>query len=240
MPPHILLVEDDTDIASFIQQGLSEEGYAVDWAIEGEKALEWLDAEQPDLVLLDIRLPGISGIDVLEAIRDRWPALPVMMLTALDAVEDRVKGLRSGADDYLPKPFDFEELLARIEALLRRSSRSAEPQEDVLHDGSLRLDPVAHTCTCDGAPMDLTPKEFDLLAYFMVHPNEALSRKAIHRDVWGHDFDRGTNLIDVYVAYVRNKLDDADCDHRIETVRGVGYRYHPPETPAAPSNDSPR
>ena len=240
MAAHILLVEDEADIASFIRQGLAEEGYEVDWAIEGEKALELIEDDRPDLILLDIRLPGISGIEVLETIRERWTALPVMMLTALDAVEDRVSGLRAGADDYLPKPFDFEELLARIEALLRRSSRSEETVDDVLSDGKLTLDTVAHTCTCDGDPMDLTPKEFDLLAYFMAHPNQALSRDDIHRDVWGHDFDRGTNLIDVYVAYVRNKLDEADCAHRIETVRGVGYRYHPPDEVAASSEASPQ
>lgn len=228
MSEHILLVEDEAEIASFIRRGLSEEGYAVTWAVEGEKALELLHAEPVDLVLLDIRLPGISGIEVLEAVRERWMDLPVMMLTALDAIEDRVKGLRAGADDYLPKPFDFEELLARIEALLRRAP-GASSAPNVHRHGTLTLDPDAHTCTCDGEPMDLTPKEFDLLAYFMAHPGRALTRDDIHRNVWGHNFDRGTNLIDVYVAYVRGKLDEADCDHRIETVRGVGYRYVPPE-----------
>jgi two-component system OmpR family response regulator/two-component system response regulator MprA len=228
MSEHILLVEDEAEIASFIRQGLSEEGYAVTWAVEGEKALELLRAEAIDLVLLDIRLPGISGIDVLKALRERWMDLPVMMLTALDAVEDRVKGLRAGADDYLPKPFDFEELLARIEALLRRVPGASGATSAYRH-GALTLDPEAHTCTCNGEPMDLTPKEFDLLAFFMAHPGRALRRDEIHRNVWGHDFDRGTNLIDVYVAYVRGKLDEADCGHRIETVRGVGYRYVPPE-----------
>jgi len=228
MSEHILLVEDEAEIASFIRQGLSEEGYAVTWAVEGEKALELLDTEAFDLVLLDIRLPGISGIEVLEAVRERWMALPVMMLTALDAVEDRVKGLRAGADDYLPKPFDFEELLARVEALLRRAP-GASSASNVYRHGALTLDSEAHTCTCDGDPMDLTPKEFDLLAYFMAHPGRALRRDEIHQNVWGHDFDRGTNLIDVYVAYVRSKLDAFDCDHRIETVRGVGYRYVPPD-----------
>jgi len=230
MSAHILLVEDEAEIASFVRQGLTEEGYAVTWAVEGEKALEVLGAEAIDLVLLDIRLPGMSGIDVLTALRKERMDLPVMMLTALDAVEDRVSGLRAGADDYLPKPFDFDELLARIEALLRRARHAdAEPEAArVLREGALRLDRDAHTCTCHGDPLELTPKEFDLLAYFMTHPGHALSRDAIHRDVWGHDFDRGTNLIDVYVAYVRNKLNDTRCDHRIDTVRGVGYRYMPP------------
>ena len=231
MSAHILLVEDEAEIASFIRQGLAEEGYEVLWAVEGEKALELLDTEAVDLVLLDIRLPGMSGIEVLERLRTERMNLPVMMLTALDAVEDRVSGLRAGADDYLPKPFDFEELLARIEALLRRvdRTRAAYDEAQVLHAGALRLDLDAHTCTCHGEPLALTPKEFDLLAYFMAHPGRALSRDDIHRDVWGHDFDRGTNLIDVYVAYVRNKLSDTRCSHRIDTVRGVGYRYMPPE-----------
>lgn len=226
MSKHILLVEDEAEIAAFIRQGLSEEGYTVTWAVEGEKALDLIETEAIDLVLLDIRLPGVSGVEVLRQLRTRRMDLPVMMLTALDAVEDRVKGLRAGADDYLPKPFDFEELLARIEALLRRTQ--AAPA-NVLRHGALTLDAEAHTCTCDGEPMGLTPKEFDLLAYFMAHPGRALHRDEIHRNVWGHDFDRGTNLIDVYVAYVRSKLDDADCGHRIETIRGVGYRYVPPE-----------
>lgn len=227
MSMRILLVEDESDIASFVRQGLSEEGYEVTWVVEGEKALELVEQTPVDLVLLDIRLPGLSGIEVLQRIRDRWPKLPVIMLTALDAVEDRVKGLRSGADDYLPKPFDFEELLARIEALLRRANRQAA-QPSVLEDGTLKLDTEAHTCTCAGEPMELTPKEFDLLAYFMANPGRALTRDDIHRNVWGYDFERGTNLIDVYVAYVRTKLEKADCNHRIETVRGIGYRYVPP------------
>lgn len=231
MSARIILVEDEAEIASFIRQGLAEEGYEVTWAVEGEQALELLGADSADLVLLDIRLPGMSGIDVLTALREERMDLPVMMLTALDAVEDRVSGLRAGADDYLPKPFDFEELLARIEALLRRAQHadSDGTPPRVLQEGALRLDLDAHTCTCHGEPLDLTPKEFDLLAYFMAHPGHALSRDAIHRDVWGHDFDRGTNLIDVYVAYVRNKLNDTRCDHRIDTVRGVGYRYMPPD-----------
>jgi two-component system OmpR family response regulator/two-component system response regulator MprA len=237
MAAHILLVEDEPDIASFVRRGLAEEGYEVNWALEGAQALALIADDRPDLVLLDIRLPGISGIDVLEVIRDRWPALPVMMLTALDAVEDRVRGLRAGADDYLPKPFDFEELLARVEALLRRATRTPDDAPAVLSSGHLTIDTVAHTCTCAGEPMDLTPKEFDLLAYFMAHPNQALSREKIHRDVWGHDFDRGTNLIDVYVAYVRTKLGNANCKHHVDTVRGVGYRYRPPDDTANDTAD---
>mgnify|MGYP006281818423 FL=1 len=232
MDAHILLVEDEADIASFIQRGLTEEGCVVTWVTEGEQALDELRTSSVDVMLLDIRLPGMSGMEVLTEVRTRLPHLPVMMLTALDAVEDRVAGLRSGADDYLPKPFDFEELLARVEALLRRAGSpngdDGDAASSVLRAGNLRLDLAAHTCTCAGAALELTPKEFDLLAYFMAHPGEALQRAQIHRDVWGHDFDRGTNLIDVYVAYVRGKLNKTTCgDACIETVRGVGYRFVP-------------
>lgn len=220
---HLLLVEDEPDVASFVQQGLVEEGYEVDWVQEGRRALEYTQQQSIDLVLLDIRLPDCSGIEVCERLRLHRPHVPIMMLTALDAVEDRVKGLRAGADDYLPKPFAFDELLARIEALLRRVERTR--QSDQLRDGPLVLDPAAQTCTYDGEEVSLTPTEFDLLAYLMARRGQALSRDAIHRDVWGHEFDRGTNLIDVYVNYVRRKLDEVGCPSPIETVRGVGYRY---------------
>jgi two-component system OmpR family response regulator/two-component system response regulator MprA len=152
------------------------------------------------------------------------------MLTALDAVEDRVAGLRAGADDYLPKPFAFDELLARIEALLRRAA--LEPAGRAHADGPLALDPATRVACFDGQPLDLTAKEFDLLAYFLARKNQALTRDEIHRDVWGLRFDRGTNLIDVYVGYVRRKLEAAGCPARIETVRGVGYRYRPAEAHA--------
>ncbi len=210
-------------MASFIQQGLREEGYEVNWVQEGRRALEHTQQTAVDLVLLDIRLPDLSGIDVCERLRLHQPGLPIMMLTALDAVEDRVKGLRAGADDYLPKPFAFDELLARVEALLRRVDRTEQPEG--LRDGPLVLDPAAQTCMYDGQKVSLTPTEFDLLAYLMARRGQALSRDTIHRDVWGHEFDRGTNLIDVYVNYVRRKLDEAGCPSPIETVRGVGYRY---------------
>jgi two-component system OmpR family response regulator/two-component system response regulator MprA len=239
-PPQILLVEDEPDVASFVRQGLEEEGYAVHWVETGRRALEYARQSPFDLVLLDIRLPDLSGLEVCERLRLHRPELPVMMLTALDAVEDRVQGLRAGADDYLPKPFAFDELVARIEALLRRMDR---PQESGgLSDRGLVLDPVARTCTYEGASVDLTPTEFDLLAFLMARQGQALSRDTIHREVWGHDFERGTNLIDVYVNYVRRKLEEAGCDSRIDTVRGIGYRYgHRPDTAddaAAEATDS--
>ena len=220
---HILLVEDEPDVASFIQQGLQEEAYDVEWVKNGQRALEYVQQKDVDLILLDVRLPDRSGIEVCERLRLHRPELPIMMLTALDAVEDRVKGLRAGADDYLPKPFAFDELLARIEALLRRIDQAE--RTDILQDGPLQVNPAARTCTYDGEEVPLTPTEFDLLTYLMARRGQALSRDTIHRDVWGHDFDRGTNLIDVYVNYVRRKLDEVECSSPIETVRGTGYRY---------------
>lgn len=220
---HLLLVEDEPDVASFVQQGLEEEDYEVSWVETGQRGLEHIRQADIDLVLLDIRLPDLSGLEVCERLRLHRPDLPVMMLTALDAVEDRVKGLRAGADDYLPKPFAFDELIARIEALLRRVERPQ--QSGAMVDGPLRLDPGARTCTYDGEDVELTATEFDLLAFLMARNGQALSRDTIHQEVWGHDFDRGTNLIDVYVNYVRRKLDEVGCDPPIETVRGIGYRY---------------
>ncbi|WP_456429007.1 response regulator transcription factor [Rhodocaloribacter sp.] len=221
----ILLVEDEPDVASFIRQGLDEEGYAVTWVSTGREALEHLRGEASDLVLLDVQLPDMTGLEVCRRLRIVRPTLPVIMLTALDAVEDKVRGLRAGADDYVPKPFAFVELLARMEALLRRARNT--PYEGLFRDGALTLDPVAHTCRCGARELSLTPKEFDLLAFFLGRRNEALSREVIHREVWGHDFDRGTNLIDVYVNYLRHKLAEAGCASRIDTVRGIGYRYVP-------------
>ena len=220
---HLLLVEDEPDVASFVKQGLGEEGYEVSWVETGQRALEYIRQTDIDLVLLDIRLPDLSGLEVCERLRLHRPELPVMMLTALDAVEDRVRGLRAGADDYLPKPFAFDELVARIEALLRRTNQPF--QSGTVEDGPLVLDPAARTCTYDGKRVDLTATEFDLLAFLMARKGQALSRDTIHQEVWGHDFDRGTNLIDVYVNYVRRKLDEVGCDPPIETVRGIGYRY---------------
>ena len=221
----LLMVEDEPKVAAFVRQGLEEEGYQVVWVMEGKRALEYALQESFDLVLLDLRLPDLSGIEVCRRLRLHDPALAILMLTALDAVEDRVEGLRAGADDYLPKPFAFEELLARIEALLRRAR--VQTAAHTYHDGPLALDPLERTCTCNGEPLDLTQKEFDLLAYFLARQGQALSRDEIHRDVWGLHFDRGTNLIDVYVGYLRRKLQHIGCASRLQAVRGVGYKYVP-------------
>ena len=223
----LLLIEDERQVASFIRKGLEEEGYAVEWAEAGREGERRALAEPFDLVLLDLRLPDVHGLEVCRAVRRHDPALPILMLTALDAVDDRVAGLRAGADDYLPKPFAFDELLARVEALLRRAV--LEPADRAYVDGPLSLDPATRRCACSGELIELSATEFDLLAYFVARKGQVLTRDEIHRDVWGYRFDRGTNLVDVYVGYVRRKMAVAGCRARIETVRGVGYRYQPAE-----------
>lgn len=226
----ILLIEDERHVAAFVRQGLEEEGYAVEWAATGREGEQRALGEPFDLVLLDLRLPDVHGLTVCQAVRRHNPTLPILMLTALDAVEDRVAGLQAGADDYLSKPFAFAELVARVEALLRRAA--LEPAARAYHDGALSLDPATRQGRCQGRPLDLSATEYDLLAYFMARKGQVLTRDAIHRDVWGNRFDRGTNLIDVYVGYVRRRLEEAGCTARIETVRGVGYRYRPAEEEA--------
>lgn len=221
---HLLLVEDDPRVAAFVVQGLTEDAHLVDHAATVEDALARVHHDSYDVVLLDLRLPDGSGLDVCREIRRISAHLPILMLTALDAVEDRVAGLRAGADDYLPKPFAFEELVARIEALLRRS-RLVQPPVALKDGRSLALDPETHTATVRGRPLDLSPTEFALLAFFVARAGQVLRRDDLHRGVWGHDFDRGTNLVEVYVGYVRRKLVTAGADGGIETIRGVGYRY---------------
>ncbi len=221
----ILLIEDERQVASFVRQGLEEEGYAVEWAATGRAGERRALAEPFDLVLLDLRLPDVHGLAVCESVRRHAPTLPILMLTALDAVDDRVAGLRAGADDYLPKPFAFAELVARVEALLRRAA--LEPADRAHTDGPLEVDVATRRCTCFGEALDLSATEFDLLAYFVARKGQVLTRDELHRDVWGHRFDRGTNLVDVYVGYVRRKLAASGCAARVETLRGVGYRYVP-------------
>jgi two-component system OmpR family response regulator/two-component system response regulator MprA len=219
----IVLVEDEASVAEFIRKGLEEEGFRVDWVTHGNAAVDLVLEDTPDCVLLDIRLPDVSGLEVCHRIRLHNPVVPVLMLTALDAIDDRVAGLRAGADDYLPKPFAFDELLARVQALLRRSQT---PSSRIpVCDGPLRIDPHRHECACGGKPIDLSGREYELLSYFVARRGLVLSREDIHRDVWGNTFDRGTNLIDVYVGYVRRKLESVGCRMSIESVRGVGYRY---------------
>jgi len=217
----VLLVEDETRIAEFITRGLSEQGHAVDVASDGDEALHWADIADFDLILLDVMLPGRDGFGVCRTLRARGLQTPILMLTARDAVEDRVKGLDSGADDYLVKPFAFAELLARLRALVRR-----QPQVlgRVLEVGDLKLDTTTLEVSRQGESISLTTKERRLLEYLMRHPNQVLTRTMISEHVWNYDFDNATNVIDVHIRNVRRKVDDPFAVKLVQTVCGAGYR----------------
>jgi heavy metal response regulator len=219
-PVRILVVEDEKKVASFIKKGLEEEGYAVDVAADGEEGLAMALIGVHDLIILDIRLPKMDGLRVLQALRRDSVSVPVLLLTVRATIEDKVLGLDAGADDYLTKPFAFQELVARARALLRRR---AEAEPIVLRVGDLRLDPARRTVTRGGETIDLTPREFALLDYFMRNPNRVLTRTMIAEHVWDYSFDTETNVIDVYVNYLRKKI-DADREPKLlRTIRGVGY-----------------
>jgi len=216
----VLVVEDEKKVASFIKRGLEEENYAVDVAHEGEEGLYMAETNPYDLILMDLMLPKMDGLEIINKLREKDIFVPVLCLTAKDKVEDIVKGLDSGSDDYLTKPFAFAELLARVRALLRRGikDRGAE-----IHFADLRLDPVAHKVWRGDKEIDLTAKEYALLEYFIRNPNQVLTRTQIAEHVWDYTFDSFTNIIDVYVNYLRKKV-DRDFDKKlIHTVRGVGY-----------------
>ena len=218
---NILVVEDELLITSFLQRGLSAEGHAVTTAERGDTALDVFSRSHPDVVVLDVMLPGIDGFDVLAAIRATDPALPVIMLTARGDIADRVRGLDLGATDYLVKPFAFAELSARIRAHTRDGRHA--PVADRLQAGGVVLDLLAREAhVVDGAEIPLSAREFALLAYLMRHAGQVLSREQILNGVWGYTFDPRSNLVDVYIGYLRRKLGDAGA--AIETVRGMGYR----------------
>ncbi|MBT7399761.1 MAG: response regulator transcription factor [Bacteroidetes Order II. Incertae sedis bacterium] len=218
----ILLIEDEKRVASFVSQGLEEEGHSVTWIAEGDTGFETALEGSFDLILLDVRLPRMDGVEVASGLRIHRPGIPVLMLTALDSVEDRVRGLRAGADDYLAKPFAFEELLARIDALLRR--RPADTGALTAMHGELQVVPSEQAIMWKGKEVDLTRKEYKLLAYLVARQDHAVSRENIQKEVWGEQFDRGTNVIDVYIRYLRQKLEKAGCPARLESVRGFGYK----------------
>jgi len=217
----ILVVEDEDAIAAFIQQGLTKAGYGVDRATDGAEALHWVAIATYDLIVLDLMLPDMDGLAVCEAVRRGGGGMPILMLTARDAIEDRVEGLDSGADDYLVKPFAFAELLARIRALLRR-----EPTflGTVLQLADLTLDTRSHQVCRGGQPIVLTTKEYRLLELLMRHPNQTLTRQAIAEHIWNYEFDNLTNLIEVHIHALRRKIDDPYPMKLLHTVRGVGYR----------------
>ena len=221
----LLVVEDDPRIASFLVKGLAAEGYATAVAADGEEALHRLGLEQPELVLLDLGLPGTSGEDVLRELRRRAPALPVIILTARGEVEDKVRGLDLGATDYVTKPFVFAELLARVRAALRTAGQRV-PTELVV--GDLRLDLLTKVAWRAGRRIELSPREWSLLELLMRHPTHVLSRARIANEVFGYDFDPGSNVVDVYVGYLRRKLNLPGEPPLIKTVRGAGYRFVAP------------
>lgn len=216
----LLVIEDEKKVASFIKQGMEEEGYAVDVAHDGPEGLAMALDRVHDLILLDISLPGMDGLQVLKELRQRKVTTPVLLLTVRATIEDKVLGLDSGADDYLTKPFAFEELVARVRALLRRRPEGEPP---LLQVADLVLDPSRRTAARGGRKIELTAKEFALLDYFMRNPGRVLTRTMIIEHVWDYDFDTMTNLVDVYVNYLRKKIDAGRQPKLIQTVRGVGY-----------------
>jgi heavy metal response regulator len=222
----VLIVEDEQRIAAFLKRGLQEEGYAVDVVYNGNDALDWAVAAEYDVIVLDVMLPGRDGFSICHELRDRGQRTPVLMLTARDAIDDRVTGLDSGADDYLVKPFAFKELLARLRALTRRQG---EAKSTELRAADLMLDTLTHTAHRGDRRIELTPKEYGLLEYLMRHPGRVLSRTQIGEHVWDFDFLAESNVVDVYIRYLRRKIDD-DFDRKlIRTVRGAGYMINPDE-----------
>jgi DNA-binding response OmpR family regulator len=223
----LLLVEDDERVSRFVYRGLEAEGYSVCAARDGIEALSRAQAERYDLMILDVMLPGLDGREVCRRLRDARNATPILMLTALDQTEVKVEALRGGADDYLTKPFDFEELLARIEALGRRARGLAAESSPVLQIGDVRLDRDAMTLHVAGRPIELTTKEYRLLEMFLSSPGKVVSRTRILNKIWGYDSDPLTNVVDVYVGRLRKKLDWDTDNGWIRTVRNFGYRLDP-------------
>jgi DNA-binding response OmpR family regulator len=221
----LLLVEDQVKVARFIQRGLEEEHYAVDVAASGEDALALISVTSYDLVILDLMLPDMSGVDVCAQLRRTRHSVPILMLTARDTLEDKVMGLDAGADDYLTKPFAFPEFLARVRALLRReeSVRSA-----IIEVDTLMVDTASHVVTRGGVPIELASKEYAVLEYLARRVGRVVTRSMILNAVWGYDFDPASNVVDVYISYLRRKIDDPYPVKLLETVRGTGYRLRAP------------
>jgi DNA-binding response OmpR family regulator len=220
----ILIVEDERKIARFLELELQHEGYEVQTAGDGRTGLEKALAWKPDLMILDLMLPELSGIEVCRRLRHESD-LPIIMLTAKDDVSDKVMGLDMGADDYMTKPFAIEELLARIRVGLKKHRAAAANVSNVLTAGPLVLDPAKYAVTWDGKPITLTKKEFDLLKYLMEHAGQAVTRDALLSDVWGYDYAGDTNVVDVYIRYLRHKIDEPFGVKTIHTIRAVGYMF---------------
>jgi two-component system, OmpR family, response regulator MprA len=216
----VLIVDDDRKITDMLRRTLTYEGYSVVTAADGREALDQVQSQRPDVVVLDWLMPGLDGIEVAKRMR-AMDSAPILMLTARDAVGDRVKGLDAGADDYLVKPFAPAELLARVRALLRRSDTG--DNESPLSFADLYLNPVTRETRRGDRVFDLSPREFDLLSYLLRYPRRVLPRNRILQDVWGYDFDGYDNVLEVYIGYLRNKMESGDEPRLIQTVRGVGY-----------------
>ena len=225
MKTKILIIEDDQGILKFLKRGLSYEGYQVITAEDGEKGLDLAEDESPDLVILDLMLPGMDGLEVCQELRNS-DDIPILMLTAKDKTSDRVTGLDMGADDYMVKPFEFRELLARIRALLRRTQPDQAKQLDV---EDLTLDRGTRRANRGDRVISLTAKEYELLELFMEHPRQVLTREVIYDRVWGYNFGGQSNIIEVYVRYLRQKLEKDDEPRLIHTLRGVGYVLRKPD-----------
>jgi len=224
----LLIVEDEKKIADFLQRGLESNGYAVDIAADGSTAISYVHQTDYDLVILDLTLPDMDGMKVLERIRARKAGPPVLILSARGAVDDRVKGLELGADDYLTKPFAFVELLARVRALLRRG----QPALEKLQVADLLVDTLRRKVTRNAETIELAPKEYGILEYMMRNKGRPLSRTMIVEHVWDMDYDGLTNIVDVYIRHLRSKIDDRFSQKLIQTVRGIGYLIDAPEPPA--------
>ena len=223
----ILLVEDNRRLSLSLKNSLIEEGYAVDTAYDGADGLDLAVYTPYDVVILDVMLPKMDGLEVCRQLRRQGHKTPILLLTARDAVEDRVQGLDSGADDYLVKPFAMSELLARLRALLRREGSS---KSGLLQVGDLVIDPATHFVERNGQDIKLTAREYTLLEYFMRHPNQLISREMVENHLWNYDFESISNVVDVYVRRLRRKIDDPFEDPKmLETVRGAGYRLRAPQ-----------
>jgi two-component system, OmpR family, copper resistance phosphate regulon response regulator CusR len=232
----LLIVEDDRKLAEFVARGLRAESFAVDLASDGREGQGFIDAYRYDLLILDLMLPRVSGGELLRRVRQSQPALPVLILTARDATEDKVRHFEAGADDYLTKPFDFAELLVRVKALLRRTPLE---RSDVLRIADLELNRLTQQVRRDGTRIELTAKEYGVLEYLLSSPGRVFSRTMILEHVWDQSFEGVTNIVDVYVRYLRRKVDEPFALKLIHTVRGVGYCVREPETDL-PAADTPR
>jgi DNA-binding response OmpR family regulator len=224
----ILLVEDETEIGELIKNGLEKEGFVLDYCQDGDSGMEHAMTRSYDAIVLDVMLPGRSGLEILKVIRAGHNNVPVIIITARGETEDRIEGLDLGADDYLPKPFFVEELIARLRAIWRRSS---ETGMSVLSVGTLSANLMKREVVRSSVQIEMTPKEFSLLAFLMRAPGRVLTRTQILEQVWGYHFDPGTNLVDVYIRRLRSKIDIEGEIPLIETLRGVGYRMQDPDNP---------